>query len=526
MHSRCVSQLLKGYRLMTRLMRALHAGCLLLLTSTALAQITTETENNNTESRANGPIGSGITVSASIANNTDVDWYYFDVAAPGNINITLSHASGRDFDFYLYKPSGSYVLSGQTSSTVETGTYYATEPLRYRIKITRYSGTGAYSLNITYPSTASTPSPTPTATPSPTATATPTLTATPTATPTATASSTATPSPTPSATPSPTPSVVDCNFGARPTKPSGMTTYLTGNAADVCRAPLTGPGLLLMGGNFDIDEAFVNRVAPILNGGDVVVLRTNKSNGYQSYLFNLLQPDSVETLVIDTVARANSSYVEWAIKSAEFVYIAGGDQAQYLNLWRGTKVEESLKFVYNKGGVVGGISAGCAIMGEFIYDPQASGITSAEAVSDPCHTNMNRISTNFLNLPLGLGIITDTHFAQRNRMGRLMTFMARIRTAGLEPTAPAITGVGVDEDTSLFIDKNGQSIVDGDFAVYVLREDAQTARVRVTCNQTVIYTDVLRTKLTAGQTFNFVTGSNNGNTTRVSVNGSVPTNPY
>jgi hypothetical protein len=78
----------------------------------------------------------------------------------------------------------------------------------------------------------------------------------------------------------------------------------------------------------------------------------------------------------------------------------------------------------------------------------------------------------------------------------------------------------------MFIDKNGIGHVDGDRSVYVLREDSQTARTRVTCGQSVIYTDVLRTKLGVGQTFNFNTGATNGTTTRVSVNGAIPVNPY
>lgn len=313
----------------------------------------------------------------------------------------------------------------------------------------------------------------------------------------------------------------------RPSKPGGLTVYLTGNSADSSRQPVNGPGVLLMGGNFDIDEAFINRAYPIVNGGDVVVLRTGKSNGYNSYLYNLvsgtLKPDSVETIVVNSRAKANSAYVKWAVETAEFVWIAGGDQSEYLNYWKDTETETAIRSMYNRGGVVGGISAGCAVMGEFIYDPDGvSGVTSDEAIANPYRTNMI-LSSGFLDLPLTDNIITDTHFYQRDRMGRSMAFMARLRQDG---TTPAITGISVDEDTSVFIDKNKLATVDGDFYAYILREDSQTYRTRVQSGQSMIYEGVLRTRLGAGDTFNLATGASNRSAIRLDVDGRYPADPY
>ena len=96
-------------RTCTPAVRACGAVALLLcgaLSAPAWAGITSETENNDTESRANGPITTGTAVSASMASRSDVDWYYMDVAA-GAINISLNHSTGRDFDWALYGTSGS-----------------------------------------------------------------------------------------------------------------------------------------------------------------------------------------------------------------------------------------------------------------------------------------------------------------------------------------------------------------------------------------------------------------------------------
>lgn len=313
----------------------------------------------------------------------------------------------------------------------------------------------------------------------------------------------------------------------RPSKPGGLTVYLTGNSADSSRQPVNGPGVLLMGGNYDIDEAFINRAYPIVNGGDVVVLRTNKSSGYNNYLYNLvsgtLKPDSVETIVVDSRTKANSAYVKWAVETAEFVWIAGGDQSVYLNNWQDTATETAIKTVYNRGGVIGGISAGCAVAGEFMYDPDGvSGVTSSEAIANPYRSSMI-ISTGFLDLPLMDNIITDTHFYQRGRMGRSMAFMARLRQDG---RTASITGISVDEDTSVFIDRNRVATVDGDFSAYILREDASTVRTRVQSGQSLIYEGVLRTRLTVGDTFNLNTGASNRTAIRLDVDGRYPSDPY
>jgi cyanophycinase len=293
-----------------------------------------------------------------------------------------------------------------------------------------------------------------------------------------------------------------------------------GNAGDAARSAQGGPALLLMGGNREVDAAFVQRAFPIANGGDVVVLRSSGADGYNDYLFNLSsgasKPDSVETLLIDTRSKADSDYVAWTLCNAELVFMAGGDQSAYLNAWQGTRVQSSIREAYARGAVVGGLSAGLAVLGAHIYDPDGvTAVTSSEAIADPYRSGM-RFATGFLELPLLAGAITDTHFGQRDRMGRLLAFMARLRADG---SAPAITGIGVDEDTSLFIDRDGRGVVDGSGAAYVLRETASTERVQVSAGQPLVYRRLERTRLRAGQSFDFGSGAHTGSRIELSVDG-------
>jgi cyanophycinase-like exopeptidase len=101
--------------------------------------------------------------------------------------------------------------------------------------------------------------------------------------------------------------------------------------------------------------------------------------------------------------------------------------------------------------------------------------------------------------------------------------MARLRQDSL---TARIIGLGIDENTSMFIDRNGFATVDGSSAAYVVEERTDTARTQVVSGQPLIYRNLQRTKLTAGQTFNFATGATNGAAGVFSVDGRNATTPF
>ncbi|MCC7391466.1 cyanophycinase [Candidatus Sumerlaeota bacterium] len=324
------------------------------------------------------------------------------------------------------------------------------------------------------------------------------------------------------------------NSGPRPTKPDNLTVYLTGDAADSPRQPVGGPAVLLMGGSSEVDAAFATQAYPILNGGDIVVLRTSGADGYNDYLYDLvsgaLKPNSVETIIPDTVAKANTDYVEWACRSAEMIWFAGGDQSEYTDNWRGTKLQAAVQEAYNRGAVIGGTSAGMAIMGEFIFAPAGSAPTGQQALANP-HASGNTLVAKLINSPLMEDIITDTHFHARDRMGRPLSWMARLREGG---TTPRIVAVAGDERASIFINKDRIGhVLSGAAgrAIFVMWEDDNTQRTQVTNGQPLVYSNVLRTKLYSGDTFDFNTMSGTKAPIRLSVNGAAnppfnPADPY
>jgi cyanophycinase-like exopeptidase len=63
------------------------------------------------------------------------------------------------------------------------------------------------------------------------------------------------------------------------------------------------------------------------------------------------------------------------------------------------------------------------------------------------------------------GIITDSHFSQRERMGRSIVFMSRIVQDGW---ATSVHGIGIDETTAVIVDTDGKARVAGKGAAYFL----------------------------------------------------------
>ncbi len=245
--------------------------------------------------------------------------------------------------------------------------------------------------------------------------------------------------------------------------PSNLVRYMTGAPAD---APVTpaGPGLVLMGGSVEVDDAF-RWWNGLIAGGDVVILRTSGSDGYNDYLFEDIGGcDSVETLLVTSRALAEHPYVAQQVRQAEGIFLAGGDQSTYMENWKNTSLSEALKFAFERGAVLGGTSAGLAVLGEHVFAAYEGSITSRTALEDP----FDRAVTLdvFLQLPLMAGVLTDSHFGQRDRLGRLVAFIARL--AKDAPRTPVL-GLGIDERTALVVGPNGEAQVMGSGAVHLVK---------------------------------------------------------
>jgi cyanophycinase-like exopeptidase len=249
---------------------------------------------------------------------------------------------------------------------------------------------------------------------------------------------------------------------ASPAFAQSYTSYFTGDSADV--SPPTSFGICLMGGGTEHDDAMrwlLNRSG----GGDIVVIRATGSNGYNSYLYSGLgvNVNSVETIVIPSLAAANDPYVEQQLANAEAVWIAGGDQYNYVSFWKGTKVDSLLNLHINtKQAPIGGTSAGMAILGGHYFSAANGTVTSATALSNPYNANVTVGHDDFINAPFLQDVITDTHYDNPDRKGRHVAFMARI-TKDLSVRS---FGIACDEYTAVCIDSAGIARVFGEYPAY------------------------------------------------------------
>ena len=206
-----------------------------------------------------------------------------------------------------------------------------------------------------------------------------------------------------------------------------------GSAADVSSS--TTPGVVLMGGGTEVDSS-MQKMCEWANGGDFLVIRATGTDAYNPYL-EVICPDlnSVATLVIPSRSAAADPFVAQTILAAEAIWIAGGAQDDYINYWTGTPVQAALNTSIARGVPIGGTSAGLAVLTQYVYSALGSkGVTSAQALADPYNRYIT-LARDFVNLPVLAGVIGDTHFATRDRMGRDLAFLCRITNEGLGPAS-------------------------------------------------------------------------------------------
>ncbi len=153
--------------------------------------------------------------------------------------------------------------------------------------------------------------------------------------------------------------------------------------------------------------------------------------------------------VIDTQYREDASKSEYLeiIQNATGVFFTGGDQARIISLIKDSELDQAIHKRYAEGIVVGGTSAGAAMMPDVM-------IIEGESETNP------RVDTVALGPGMAFlpGIVVDQHFSQRGRLGRLLSALTQ---------QPAVLGIGIDENTSVLV-QNNQFTVIGAGAVTVV----------------------------------------------------------
>jgi cyanophycinase len=187
-------------------------------------------------------------------------------------------------------------------------------------------------------------------------------------------------------------------------------------------------GTLLIAGGGQLSEMIRQRFIELAGGKDarIVIIPAEAtdeaSRDQYREAWSHYGVKSVDVLHVDSRTEADDPNVSRMLETATGVWLGGGQQT-YLSAWYGrTLVELRLKQVLSRNGVIGGTSAGAAVM---------SGVMIASGRETP---TMGR---GFDLIP---NAVIDQHFVKRNRFGRLQQVLEQ---------HPGLIGFGIDEGTAL-----------------------------------------------------------------------------
>jgi cyanophycinase len=179
------------------------------------------------------------------------------------------------------------------------------------------------------------------------------------------------------------------------------------------------------------------------------------------------------------------------LEDAGGVFFSGGDQSRLMDILRHTPIHRKLLELYEKGCVVGGTSAGAAVMSEVM-------ITGDERREVKEGHEFETIEAGNVVTVEGFGFlktaIVDQHFATRKRHNRLISLVAE---------NPQLLGIGIDESTAIIVKPGEVFEVVGEKDVVVY--DGSKAKIRIAPSHMIGFTGMLMDVLIPGDRFDLKT---------------------
>ena len=228
----------------------------------------------------------------------------------------------------------------------------------------------------------------------------------------------------------------------------------------------------------------------------IAVLHYADTTSWFSGYFPWLSPCSVSNRQITSTVQANDSATYRFILEHDGIFLRGGDQAQYVRLWKGTLTQQAIREVFNRGGVVGGTSAGEMVLSDVAYTSGSS--DNGALLRSP--TNSITLVDDFLGMVPG--ILAESHTSERGRLGRLPVFLARYR----DSKGRDVAGVGVDANTALGVGPDGVGEVMGASAVSLLRWKSGTSYL-IESGRPFSLRNMMFDQLLPGSTINLQSGA-------------------
>ncbi|MGL5152579.1 MAG: cyanophycinase [Clostridium sp.] len=220
---------------------------------------------------------------------------------------------------------------------------------------------------------------------------------------------------------------------------------------------LTDGNLIIIGGAEDKEgrKTILKRACDHINRESDILLVATIATEYPSEAakkykkaFSELDVKNIKILNIEKREDAYSENNINLIKEARLIFFTGGDQLRITSLIGGTPIYDELIKTYKDGKFIVGTSAGASVMSDTM-------IIGGEDEESP------KKSTLSMSPGLGLinNVIIDQHFDQRGRIGRLLSGVAQ---------NPEVLGIGIDENTAIFVNSEGIVEVVGEGVVYFI----------------------------------------------------------
>ena len=145
-----------------------------------------------------------------------------------------------------------------------------------------------------------------------------------------------------------------------------------------------------------------------------------------------------------------------SLKNAKLIFITGGDQSLFMGIARNTPIQDAIEYAFEQGSLIGGTSAGAAVMSEIMITGEQANAAEYESTYDKMWKGNGIYSQG---LGLIQGAIIDQHFVVRSRYNRLFSAMCDY---------PGNMGIGIDEETAILVENRNATVV-GDSQVIVVQ---------------------------------------------------------
>lgn len=203
--------------------------------------------------------------------------------------------------------------------------------------------------------------------------------------------------------------------------------------------PVVGPAngsLVVVGGAMSSTEIY-DRFIDLAGGPDAHIVLVPTAGGGEEYDdfyqgMNAWRDAGARNLTIlhttDPAVADTDAFIE-PLKTAGGVFFFGGRQWRLVDAYGGTKTEDAFREVLERGGVIGGSSAGASIQGSFL-------------VRGDTHTNEVMMGDHQRGFGYLRNVGIDQHVLQRNRQFDLIEVVE---------AHPELLGIGIDEDTAIVV---------------------------------------------------------------------------